>query len=112
MTAPAARYSGWSHVNHLTCPHGHHVRRDAFVMTDMVVRCKHRLPGGGECGTLLYLVASVPARTPETVPSLVFVVEVTYPETQAILALGLGTLDVLARLGATLPGRAAYLTGS
>jgi len=101
---PTARRMGWCHVNALVCTAGHSIRRDAFILTDGAVRCKHRLLGtrSTECGKLLYLVAAGPYRTPEKEPSLLFFAEVTYAELQVIQSLRLGPMDVLRRLGAAL----------
>lgn len=107
MAAPAARivstrFAGWCHVNAVVCPVGHAIPRDTFILTDGVVRCKHRLgTAGSECGKLLYLLASVPVRSPDDTTALVFVVEVTYLETQLIERQRWGTLDILRHLGAT-----------
>jgi len=100
---------GWAHVDSLVCPAGHHVPRNAFILTDGALRCKHRPPGDKrECGKLFYVLAATPLRRAtdpedESDPSLLFLVEVTYPELQAMLALNLSPLDVLRRLGATFP---------
>lgn len=108
------RAMGWAHVDSLICPAGHHVPRNAFILTDGALRCKHRPPGEKrECGKLFYVLAAMPTRRDsddddDGDPSLLFLVEVTYPELQAMLGLKLTPLDVLRRLGATLtPDRKA-----
>lgn len=100
------RFMGWSRLEALACPAGHHIRQDAFVFTDGGVRCKWRDPRNRqECGRLLYLLACVPARSPESQPSLFFVAEVTYPELQELQRQRLGPLEALELLGATFPRR-------
>lgn len=97
---PSKRAMGWSHVGSLACPDGHAIKADAFAFTDGAIRCKHRHPGG-ECGKMLYLVAAIPARLPQTMPEYVFHVEVSYPEIRYIQEKHMGPLAALHWLGAT-----------
>lgn len=94
---------GWVDMTNLKCSQGHHVRLNAFPLTDAIVRCKWRHPQGGraECGRLLYVLACVPARGP-ALPNLYFVAEVTYKEAEHIRLKTLGVLAALTYLGGTL----------
>lgn len=92
---------GWVHIDQLCCPAGHHIRRDAFLITDGAVRCKFREPGTGhECGKIIYLLACASARAPEPEPTLYFVVEVSYEEISTLQRSRSSVLDALEALGA------------
>ena len=94
---------GWCEMKSLRCSQGHHIRLDAFPLTDVVLRCKWRHPQGqAECGRMLYVLAAVPARDPPGPPNIYFVCEVTWREVEHLRERALGVLEVLTYLGASL----------
>lgn len=110
---PGHRLMGWLPLDRLTCPAGHHIRRDTFVLTDAAIRCKHRPPGQRqECGRLLYVLLGIPTRDPRTPPSHAFCIEVSAPEIMAIQHAQLAPYEILELLGATfLPPPPTKTTG-
>lgn len=102
------RFVGWATARGLTCPEGHHLRQDAWVLTDGAVRCKWQDPASRrECGRLLYLLACVPARQVEPdAPELYFVAEVSVEEVREFRTRRATTWQVLQALGvATRPAQ-------
>lgn len=114
-----ARVWGFASLNQVFCPHGHHIRQDAFILEHGAIRCKHREPlrgrpgekvgGGPECGAWLYVLAcagwSPQADGDDGRPACLFVAEVTYHELVAMQTRRLDVPGILDFLGVRFPIR-------
>lgn len=99
------RPMGWTDRRALRCPQGHHIKEDAILLTDGVIRCPWRGPqASGTCGALLYVLAVVPPRGTANAEGLYFVAAVTWAEVKRLRDEPMAVLDALELLGATWNG--------
>lgn len=122
------RKVGFAAPHDLTCPHGHRVREDAFLLEHGALRCKHKEPRRQspdqrrrgepaghepECGAWLYVLACAGWALPQADgddgkgarPTMFFVAEVTFAELREMQARRLDVAGVLNFLGVRFGAR-------